>query len=178
MLIPGSPRRLLWQVVDILIPNCSPHIRQGHGPLTTRVSRCSGQCLCGQHRAWHAPRGGVTMTRGSLHSTGGWAPAVFYQLCWVLKIKWPIHFTQENTGKQAAEVGFEGLKLPPQNTHGILAGLLDLLFHSSLLSFTVLITFVYPGMWAHSRAVRVSEQEQKKQSPGPEKILSVSVAHR
>lgn len=77
MLIPGSPRRLLWQVVDILFPKRSPHIKQGHGLLKTHVSCCSGQCQSGQHSAWHALWGGVTMTRGSLHSTGVWAPASF-----------------------------------------------------------------------------------------------------
>lgn len=169
MLIPGSPRWLLWQVVDILFPKRSPHIRQGHDPLKTHVSRCSGQCQCGQHSAWHAPRGGVTMTRGSFHSTGVWAPVIFYQHCWVPKIKYghcsgPFTYTKENTGKKAAEVGFEGLKLPPQNTHGILGGVTSLGFPLKLVFLSLLIALVYPGMWAHSRAVRVSEQELQRRT--------------
>lgn len=103
--IPGSPRQLLWQVVDILFLKHSPHIRQGHGPLKTHVSRCSGQC--GQHSAWHAARGGVTMTWGSLHSTGVWAPVGFYPTSLspqdeMLPLSWPIHLHQGKHGEKGS----------------------------------------------------------------------------
>lgn len=52
--ISGSPRLLLWQVVDILFPKHSPHIRQGHGLLKTYVSHCPGQCQ--QRATWPLTR--------------------------------------------------------------------------------------------------------------------------
>lgn len=64
-------------------------------------------------------------------------------------------------GKKAAEVGFERLKLPPRNTHGILGGVTSLAFPLKLVFPSLLI-----GTWARSRAVRVSEQEiQRRRSP-------------
>lgn len=59
-------------------------------------------------------------------------------------------------------MGFEGLKLPPQNTHGILGGVTSLAFSLKLVFLSLLITLVYPRIRAHSRAVRAPEQQLQR----------------
>lgn len=48
--------------------------------------------------------------------------------------------------KKVVKLGFEGLKLPPRNTRGILGGVTSLAFPLKLVFLALLIMLVFPGM--------------------------------
>lgn len=77
--ISGSPRLLLWQVVDILFPKHSPHIRQGHGLLKTYVSHCPGQCQ--QRATWLLTRSSGRCYHDTRKSPQLTCPSTSHPLC-------------------------------------------------------------------------------------------------